>query len=456
MSKLGMKYEGCQDAVDKLKIISNNTYQGLIDDLNDIASNLNNLANKPDTSKLTNCISNAKDYKDKLLIFTPKLEKFISDIYTFDNTFHENFVHLDGTNYENYQKNIIDIEITDEYIESLISDDRYSISERLNILLTLFSDEYDNNSAFSGIVDKIRDFVLDPANLTNLKYCFNGVSYKIVKKGTNTYIDLDLKKFNGRSTEEIAKYFYEDLGILSEKEYDIILKHSNKNQYKKLTNYINRLMNGEAKIISPKSKYAQRLIGGNFDDLSSAIKTVNSSAGMKFIDSALDDVLGEAKYIGTGIKKLYNGGIDGVVKGISKSSVLEFTGKAVGVVDKATTIYDNVKDNMYDENGEFDFTAENVTKTTVDTGIDLGVSAAGAALGTAALPVASAVTTTFLTSIGLGATAGSVVPVVGTVVGIGIAVTVNVLSNIEYGDPPASAIDRAKNWANSGIEKLFN
>lgn len=182
MSKLAIKYEGCQDTVDNLKKISSIKYEDLINDLNDVLSSLNSLTYKPSTSGISDSISKGKENQKKLMNFANALDSYAEKLYEFDNTFYNNFVRLDGTNSDNYNKNIGSINISDDEIEKMYIDDKNSLEKYLYKLMKAIKDDYnsDDNSIIQAIQKEIKKFSLSPENMKALKFLLKGNSFEII------------------------------------------------------------------------------------------------------------------------------------------------------------------------------------------------------------------------------------------------------------------------------------
>ena len=169
MSKLAIKYEGCQDVINNLKNISNYKYEDLINDLNDVVSSLNSLTYKPSTSSISNSSLKAEENQGKLMTFANSLESYAEKLNEFDNTFYNNFVLLDGTNSDNYKNNIGSLEISDDEIEQFLEADKGSLERYLDSLMKALEGDYNSdNSLIKDTRDKLKTFVISPENMKAL------------------------------------------------------------------------------------------------------------------------------------------------------------------------------------------------------------------------------------------------------------------------------------------------
>lgn len=450
MRKLGVKYDGCQEVIDSLTRISNCTYLDLAEDLREVLSSLNSLKNKPSTGNISSAISNAEENAGKLREFTAGLQSYAEKLYEFDNTFYSNFVLLDGTNYDKYQSNISSISISDKQIKSFMrKEDKKSLEGLLTILMrTVKRDLASSSSIIKSLEKEIGKFKLSPENNKAVELIFKGNSYEIKKVGFDKYITLTRKNLDPTDIEKCAEHLSKELGILDQKQLQKILSETSGKGAKKAEKFVERLMSESgAKIYDGKknkfTKYAETIMDGEYGDLSTAIKGVNQKTYVKMLvsgkDAAIDDLLGEVKYIKDGLREVGKNLDEGkMIKNINKSSVLNFTGKAVGVWDKINTINDNINDNLKDECGDWNITGDTCKEFTVDTAVDLGISAGTAAAGAA-----------------IGSAVGSIVPGVGTVIGAGVGIVIGIGLNKEWiGDPPQSLVDKTKEIANKSVDKI--
>ncbi|HCW52180.1 MAG TPA: hypothetical protein DG753_00235 [Clostridium sp.] len=449
MSRLGIKYDGCKTTVDDLKKISNFKYNDLISDLESVLRTAEGLTYKPDTSGVSNSISKAEEHKQKIMNFANGLDSYAEKLYNFDNSFYNNFVKLDGTNSENYKSNISDINISDDEIESLALNDATSLEALLFKINKIVN--YDlslgNDSTIGNIKNELRDFILSDENPKALKYLLRGNSFKVIRTDEGVFIKLKKGDIDPSDLQKCAKYLHDELNALSDRQLANILSGEDTKNIRKLQRFVERAFSKEgAKIYDASrnklSKYAKWLSRGEFDDLNGFIKDSKLSFWKYTLknakEAAKDDLLGEAKYIkdnlGKSVKSFKSGNLLDDVKN-AKVSKLEFLGKAVGVVDKVNTLWNNANDDLKDENGNWDFTdAKKDKKFVVDTAVDLGTSAGAAAAGAAI---------------------GSVVPGIGTVVGAAAGAAISVGINHKFiGEPPKSIVDETKELANKAVDKI--
>lgn len=437
MSKLAIKYAGCQDTVDNLKNISSVKYEDLINNLTDVLNSLNNLTYKPDTSGISNAISKAKENQKKLMNFANALESYARELYAFDNTFYNNFVSLDGTNLKNYKNNIGSMEISDDEIEKIFFSDKNSLERYLYLLSKALRDDLgsEDNSLIKAIGKGLYKFSIDPEKMKALKFLLGGNSFQIIKREEKIFIKLKNSKLAPNDLEKCARYLHDEFKILNDRELNRILTGPNSRNINKLKKFPERLLNEGGEIYDTEkgkwSKYANKILKGEYDDLNKYIKMANlgdvERVFTNFKSGAIEDLLGEVKYIKSG--KVIND-----IKNIKISSGVNLFGKAFGVYDKIKTISDNVDNDLRDENSNISLAnGERDKKFVVDTTVDLGSSAGAAAAGAAI---------------------GSLVPVAGTVVGAVAGAAIGVAINHKFiGKPPKSFVDETKDLANEGVDK---
>ncbi len=451
MSRLGIKYDGCAKTVSDLTIIGNSKYAELISSLQSVLSTIGGITYKPDTSGVSNSISKAEEHKQKLLNFAGGLDSYAESLYNFDNGFYNNFVKLDGTNSDNYNVNIGQLNISDDDIEKILLSDANSLEAFLYIISKAIKNDLksDDNSFILSMKEEIYKFNLSDENPGALKYLLRGNSFKVIRKGKDVYIKLRKTGLDKTDLEKCAKYMHDELHILSDRQLANVLSGQDAKNIRKLKNYIERAFSKDGAMIydasrSKLSSYAKKMSKGDFGDLNKFIETANLSKRDYFIknmkEAAKDDLFGEAKYIkdnlGKAAKSVKAGSVLDDVKNvkIKGGAVLDFAGKAVGVVDKVTTVYDNAKSDLKDENGNWDFSdGKKNKKFIVDTTVDLTTSAGAAAAGAAI---------------------GSMVPGVGTVVGAAAGAIISVVINHESGNPPKSTVDHLKDGANAAVDKI--
>lgn len=447
MSKLAIKYEGCQDVINNLKNISNYKYEDLINDLNDVVSSLNSLTYKPSTSSISNSSLKAEENQGKLMTFANSLESYAEKLNEFDNTFYNNFVLLDGTNYDNYKNNIGSLEISDDEIEQFLEADKGSLERYLDSLMKALEGDYNSdNSLIKPIKKKLLRFGLSPKNISALKFILKGNSFEIIKKGENIFIKITNNKLDPTDLEKCAIYLHDEVKILNDSQLENILKGRNTT---KLEKFIERLASDDgAKIYNSGtdkySKYANKILKGDYGDLNKYIKGAGLGKANYVItnakNGAIESLLGEGKYIKNNfsgfVKSVKTGGIIDDVKNAKLSSKFEFEGKAFGVADKISTVWRDANENLKDDNGNWTLAnAEKDKEFVVDTAVDLGTAAGAAATGAAI---------------------GSFVPVVGTVVGAVVGAGISVAINHKFGKPPESAVDKTKEIANTAVDKIGN
>lgn len=446
MSRLGIKYDGCKTTVDDLKIISNSKYSELISDLEEVVSRVEGLTYKPDTSSVRSSISKAQEHKEKIMNFANGLDSYAESLYSFDNGFYNNFVKLDGTNSDNYNINIGQVDITNEEIEELFLNDADSLESllyKLNKDLSLGDD-----SMIIQIKDQIRQFLLSDENPKALKYFLRGNSFKVIRKNNgDVFIRLKKSWLDTSDLKKCAKYLHDELNILTDSQLNDILSGHNTKNIKKIEKFINRAFSkGGVKIYDSSrnklSSYAKKLSKSDYGDLNKFIGKANLDDTYYLInnskEAALDDLFGEAKYIKNNAGKVKNsiksGNVLNDIKNIKGASKLEFVGKTFGAVDKINTVWDNANENLKDENGNWDFTnGYKNKKFVVDTTVDLGTSAGAAAAGAAI---------------------GSFIPGAGTVVGAAAGAIISIVINHKSGEPPKSMVDKAKDIANTTVDKF--
>lgn len=437
MSKLAIKYAGCQDTVDNLKNISSVKYEDLINSLTSVLNSLNNLTYKPDTSGISNAISKAKENQKKLMNFANALESYARELYAFDNTFYNNFMLLDGTNLKNYKNNIGNMEISDDEIEKIFFSDKNSLERYLYLLSKALRDDLGSgdNSLINAIRKEIFKFSIDPEKMKALKFLLGGNSFQIIKRGEKIFIKLKNSKLAPNDLEKCARYLHDEFKILNDRELNRILTGPNSRNINKLKKFPDRLLNEGGEIYDTKkgkwSKYANKILKGEYDDLNKYIKMANLGRVDRVItnakNGAIEDLLGEAKYIKSG--QIIND-----IKNIKISSGVNLFGKAFGVYDKIKTISDDANSDLKDGNGKWTLAnGEKDKKFVVDTAVDLGSSAGAAAAGAAI---------------------GSFVPGAGTVVGAVAGSLIGLAMNYKYGNPPESTVDKTKKLANEGVDKI--
>lgn len=241
MSRLGIKYDGCKATVDDLKIISNSKYTDLVSDLNDVLITAKGLTYAPDTSGVSNSISKAEEYKQKIINFANGLDSYAESIYTFDNGFYNNFVKLDGTNSENYKINIKENEISDNEVEQILLSDANSLEALLYKLSKALKEDLgkDDDSLINEIKEKIEGFVLSDENPRALKYLLRGNSFKIMgKRGEDIFIKLEKSGLDPSDLERCARYMHEELNVLNEGQLNNILSGRNTKNINKLKNFL--------------------------------------------------------------------------------------------------------------------------------------------------------------------------------------------------------------------------
>ncbi|MGN0144714.1 MAG: hypothetical protein ACI398_07005 [Clostridium sp.] len=447
MSRLGIKYDGCKTTVDDLKIISNSKYSELISDLEEVVSTIEGLTYKPETSSVRSSISKAQEHKEKIMNFANGLDSYAESLYSFDNGFYNNFVKLDGTNSDNYNINIGQVDITDEEIEELFLNDADSLESllyKLNKDLSLGDD-----SMIIQIKDQIRQFFLSDENPKALKYFLRGNSFKVIRKDGDVFIKLKKSWLDTSDLEKCAKYLHDELNILTDSQLNDILSGHNTRNIRKIKKFINRAFSDEGVKIYDASRnnlssYAKKLSKSDYVDLNKFIGKAELDEKYYFAknikDAALDDLLGEAKYIKNNAGKVKNsiksGNVLNDIKNIKGASKLEFVGKTFGAIDKINTVWDNANESLKDENGNWDFTnGYKNKKFVVDTTVDLGTSAGAAALGAAI---------------------GSFIPGAGTVVGAFVGAAISIGINREFGNPPKSTVDHVKDWTNKATDTIGN
>ncbi|NMM62858.1 hypothetical protein HBE96_09120 [Clostridium sp. P21] len=447
MSKLAIKYAGCQDTVDNLKNISCVKYEDLINNLTYVLNSLNKLTYKPDTSRISNSINKAKENQKKLMNFANGLESYARELYAFDNTFYNNFVLLDGTNLKSYKNNIGTMEISDEEIEKIFFSDKNSLERYLYLLSKALRNDLSSkdNSLINAIGKEMFKFSIDPGKMKALKFLLGGNSFEIIENGEKIFIKLKNSKLNPNDLGKCAKYFHDEFKMLRDKELKRILTGRSSKNINKLKDYVDKLINKGVEIYDGESekwtKDANKILKGRYDDLNKYIKMANLEDEERIFtnakDGAIEDLLGEVKYIKSGqvIKDVKNIKIPVKhIKDIKISSGVNLFGKAFGVYDKGKTIYNNANDDLKDENGKWTLAnGEKTKKFVVDTTVDLGSSAGAVAAGAAI---------------------GSIVPGAGTVVGAAAGATINVLINYKYGEPPESTVDKTKKLANKAVDKI--
>ena len=279
-----------------------------------------------------------------------------------------------------------------------------------------------------------------------LKYLLRGNSFEAINKGKDVFIKLKKRGIDPSDLEECARYMHDELHILSDRQLANVLSGQDTRNIRKLESFIERAFSEDgAKIYDASRKkwssYASKFSKGEFDDLNKYIK----QSDLGFFDkvmknakkAAVDDVLGEGKYIkenmGKALDSLKSGNVLDDIAKSKLSSKLEFVGKAAGVVDKVTTVWNNIDSDFKDENGNWEYNSQHLKKFTVDTAVDLGTSAGAAAAGAAI---------------------GSVVPGPGTVIGAVAGAGISLVINSKVGDPPKSVVDHIKDVANTAVDKI--
>ena len=247
--------------------------------------------------------------------------------------------------------------------------------------------------------------------------------------------------------EKCARYLHDEVKILNDGQLENILNGRNTT---KLEKFIERLASDDGAKIYDKatdtySKYANKILKGDYGDLNKYIKRVNIGDLDNFLTSAkngaIDDLFGEAKYIknnfGSFVHSVKTGDIIDDVTNAKLSSKFEFAGKAFGVADKISTVWNNANENLKDDNGNWTLAnSEKDKEFVVDTAVDLGTAAGAAATGAAI---------------------GSVIPVAGTVIGAVAGAVISVAINYKcIGDPPESVVDKTKELANTAVDKIGN
>lgn len=462
MSKLGVKYDGCQEVIDSLTRISNCTYLDLAEDLREVLSSLNSLKNKPSTGNISSAISNAEENAGKLREFTAGLQSYAEKLYEFDNTFYNNFVLLDGTNYDKYQSNISSISISDAQIKDLLKEeDKKSVEALVAVIMRgIKRDIASEGSIIKSAIDELKKMGLSEDNNKSLSLILRGTSFEIKKSKITEDLYIQLKKANIdiNDVKKCAKYLHDEIGMINDSQLDGILNGKTTTSIKKLEKFVERIMSEDgARIYNNStgkwSKYTNTILKSDYKDLNDCIIRhkkgffKNLTDGMK--TAAKDDLLGDAEFISdvyknakSGIKEIKKGiKLDDIVKDVKNIDAkaaahtgLDTLGKAVGVIDKVITIKDNIDDNLKDESGNWQkLNVDNVTEFTIDTAVDLGASASAAAIGAAA---------------------GSVVPVAGTIVGAVAGAAAGIAMNYKFGDPPESLVDKTKNAVNGLADKV--
>lgn len=451
MSRLGIKYDGCAKTVSDLTIIGNSKYAELISSLQSVLSTIGGITYKPDTSGVSNSISKAEEHKQKLLNFAGGLDSYAESLYNFDNGFYNNFVKLDGTNSDNYNVNIGQLNISDDDIEKILLSDAnslewclYKLSKALRYDLSLCDD-----STIINIGKKIRDFRLSDENMKALSFLLKGNSFEVVRAGKDVFIKLSKSGLDPSDLEGCARYLHDELKVLNDRQLTNILEGNDYRSARRTREFFESIFSDEGVKIydganNKLTGYANKLSKGEFCDLNKFIENAHLNdfqyAWKNTKDAAIDDLFGEAKYIKDNFEKAVDsvktGSVVDDIANSKLSSKLEFAGKAFGAIDKVKTIYNNANDDLKDENGNWDFSDGHKTKEfIVDTAVDLGSSAGAAAAGAAI---------------------GSVIPGAGTVVGAVVGATIDVAINHKFGNPPESLVDKFKDVANDAVDNIGN